>query len=194
MISKTPPSLDSFPVPVTGQEIPRGWFARLVSFVNSLVLHGDKQYFCVTRSPSGTSITPTQKLIDLLSDRGGSAPASGGGGAGGDAFDISAVTAHLFNANSPYTAVTDGWLSVWAVASIPAGATSGGGECGATLAKSGASTHFPILSMSSENVSGVLDKTASGSLMIRIAAGTSVTVGTLAVSGSTVTATCIYYS
>ena len=80
MIDRTPPSLDNFPVPVTGQEIPRGWFARLVSFINSLVLHGDRQYFCVTRSNAGTTIEPTKKLIDLLSDRGGSAAASGATG------------------------------------------------------------------------------------------------------------------
>lgn len=190
-ISKDPSNLDAFPVPVAGQAIPRGWFSRLVVFINSLVLHGNR-YLAVSHTMSGTRIEPTEALLQLAS--GGGAAPSGGGGTGGDAFDISAVTAHLFNANSPYTAVTDGWLSVWSVASIPAGAPSGGGECGVTLAKSGTSAHFPVLSMSSENVSGVLDKTASGSLMIRIAAGTSVTVGTLAVSGSTVTATCIYYS
>ena len=184
--------MSKFPVPVSGEKIPHGWFANLVRFVNSLTLRGDGRYTMVSRNESGTTVTLTPAVKNAIERSGGTPP--GGGGAGGDAFDISAVTAHLFNANSPYTAATDGWLSVWAVASIPAGATSGGGECGATLAKSGASAHFPVLSMSSENVSGVLDKTASGSLMIRIAAGTSVTVGTLAVSGSTVTATCIYYS
>lgn len=77
MIAKEPDSLEKFPVPVTGQEIPRGWFSRLVAFINSLVLRGDNQFFCVSRSNAGTTISPTKKMIDLLNDRGGSAPSSG---------------------------------------------------------------------------------------------------------------------
>jgi hypothetical protein len=76
MISKEPESLEKFPVPVSGQPIPRGWFARLVTFINSLVLRGDNQYFAVSHSNAGTTIKPTKKLVDLLDARGG-APASG---------------------------------------------------------------------------------------------------------------------
>jgi len=81
MIPKTPGDLDKFPVPVVGQEIPRGWFSRLVAFVNSLVLHGDKKYFAVTHTMSGTTIKPTDALLQLAAGRGG--PPGGGGGGGG---------------------------------------------------------------------------------------------------------------
>lgn len=81
MINKSPTNLDKFPVPVTGQEIPKGWFARLVSFINSLVLHGDGQYLAVSHNMSGTTIKPTPALLQLASGR-GSAPSSGGGGGG----------------------------------------------------------------------------------------------------------------
>lgn len=77
MIGKEPESLEKFPVPVVGTPIPRGWFSRLVAFMNSLVLHGDNQYFMVSHSNAGTSIAPTKKLVDLLHTRGGGAPASG---------------------------------------------------------------------------------------------------------------------
>lgn len=82
MINKTPSNLDHFPVPVAGQEIPRGWFARLVSFMNSLVLHGDNQYLAVKHGANGTTIAPTTKLIDAL-NRSGTPPSAGGGGGGG---------------------------------------------------------------------------------------------------------------
>ena len=78
MINKSPTNLDKFPVPVTGQEIPKGWFARLVSFINSLVLHGDGQYLAVSHNMSGTTIKPTPALLQLASAR-GAAPSSGGG-------------------------------------------------------------------------------------------------------------------
>ena len=78
MINKSPTNLDKFPVPVTGQEIPKGWFARLVSYINSLVLHGDGQYLAVSHNMSGTTIKPTPALLQLASGR-GAAPSSGGG-------------------------------------------------------------------------------------------------------------------
>ena len=78
MINKTPPDLDKFPVPVSGQEIPRGWFARLVSFVNSLVLHGDNQYLAVKHTLAGQTIAPTSALLQALGQR-GAPPAAGGG-------------------------------------------------------------------------------------------------------------------
>ena len=57
---------EKFPVPVSGQPIPRGWFARLVLFINSLVLHGDNQYTQVNRTDAGTTITLTPSLINEL--------------------------------------------------------------------------------------------------------------------------------
>ena len=77
MITKEPENIDKFPVPVSGQPIPRGWFARLVSFINSLVLRGDNQYFAVSHSNAGTTIKPTKKLVDLLDARSGGTHASG---------------------------------------------------------------------------------------------------------------------
>lgn len=67
-----------FPVPVSGQKIPSGWFGRLVRFINSLVLRGDGSYLSVTHTPEGTFIAPTATLINAL-ERTGRAPASGGG-------------------------------------------------------------------------------------------------------------------
>ena len=101
MISKEPQSLEKFPVPVSGQEIPRGWFARLVAFMNSLVLRGDNQFFCVNRSNAGTTISPTKKLIDLLSARGGSAPASGGTATGIEATVSGGTASVSVSGNSP---------------------------------------------------------------------------------------------
>lgn len=66
-----------FPVPVSGQQIPRGWFARLVRFMNSLFLRGDGSYLAVSHTPEGTFIRPTPYLIDQL-NKAASAPASGG--------------------------------------------------------------------------------------------------------------------
>ena len=94
MINKTPSNLDHFPVPVAGQEIPRGWFARLVSFMNSLVLHGDNQYLAVKHGANGTTIAPTTKLIDAL-NRGGAAPSAGGGGSYGIAANVTGGTASV---------------------------------------------------------------------------------------------------
>ena len=70
-----------FPVPVSNQSIPRGWFAALVRFMNSLLLRGDGRYFAVTHTTEGTTIKPTPALIQALERSGGAAPAAGGGGA-----------------------------------------------------------------------------------------------------------------
>lgn len=82
MINNSPDNYEKFPVPVTGTPIPRGWFGRLVAFVNSLVLHGDKQYFAVEHGPNGTTIAPTTALINALSAGSGAPPASGSGASG----------------------------------------------------------------------------------------------------------------
>ena len=65
-----------FPVPVSGQPIPRGWFARLVRFMNTLVLHGDGSYTQVKHTNDGTFVTMTPAAIDALNRAGGSAPAA----------------------------------------------------------------------------------------------------------------------
>ena len=69
-----------FPVPVSGQKIPRGWFGRLVRFINSLVLRGDGSYLAVEHTPDGTLIKPTTYLIDQL-NKAGNPPAAGGSAA-----------------------------------------------------------------------------------------------------------------
>ena len=86
---------DTFPVPVTGQEIPRGWFARLVAFMNSLILRGDGEYLLVNRTNAGTTIRPSTKLIDLLSTRSGAPAASGGSAANGIQASVSGGTASV---------------------------------------------------------------------------------------------------
>lgn len=67
---------DRFPIPATGSIIPKGWFARLVAFINSLVLHGDGRYTLVNRSAAGTSVTLTPSLINALNRS--AAPSAGG--------------------------------------------------------------------------------------------------------------------
>jgi hypothetical protein len=76
MINQTPNNLDKFPEPVAGSAIPRGWFGRLVRFINSLILHGDGQYLTVKHTRDGQTISPTPALLQELGQRG--APASGG--------------------------------------------------------------------------------------------------------------------
>ena len=65
-----------FPEPASGQQIPRGWFARLVRFMNTLVLHGDGSYTQVKHTDDGTFVTLTPAAIDALNRAGGSAPAA----------------------------------------------------------------------------------------------------------------------
>jgi len=127
-----------FPVPVSNKEIPRGWFAALVRFMNSLLLRGDGRYFAVTHTTEGTTIKPTPALIQALERTGGAAPAAGGGGTtygieatidgstasvalveGGTASSISLVP----TAPVTLTAGTDGELII--------GATFSGGGFGA---------------------------------------------------------------
>ena len=93
MINKTPTNLDKFPVPVSGQKIPGGWFARLVSFINSLVLHGDGQYLTVKHTQAGQTIAPTPALLQALGQRG--APPAAGGGADGIEAAVTGGTASI---------------------------------------------------------------------------------------------------
>ena len=71
---------DSFPVPVSGKPIQRGWFGALVRFVNSLRLRGDGRYFMVSRNLGGTTIQPSTALLQALDRSAGAAPSAGGGG------------------------------------------------------------------------------------------------------------------
>jgi len=84
-----------FPVPVSNKEIPRGWFAALVRFMNSLLLRGDGRYFAVTHTTEGTTIKPTPALIQALERSGGAAPAAGGGGSYGLQAAISGGTSSI---------------------------------------------------------------------------------------------------
>lgn len=74
-----------FPAPVSGQPIPRGWFARLVRFMNSLILHGDGSYTQVKHTDDGTFVTLTPSAVDALKRASGRP----GGGSGGTIQDLS---------------------------------------------------------------------------------------------------------
>ena len=50
-----------FPVPKTGEQIPEGWHAELVKFVNSLVPCGDGGNVLVSHTPTGVTISAMQK-------------------------------------------------------------------------------------------------------------------------------------
>ena len=82
---------DRFPIPATGSIIPKGWFARLVAFINSLVVQGDGRYTLVNRSAAGTSVTLTPSLINALNRS--AAPSAGGGGSTAFVPDYSSPTA-----------------------------------------------------------------------------------------------------
>lgn len=77
--------MNPFPAPVSGQPIPRGWFARLVRFMNTLILHGDGSYTQVRHTNDGTFVTLTTAAIDAL-NRASGRP----GGGSGSAQDLSA--------------------------------------------------------------------------------------------------------
>lgn len=76
MINGTPENFEKFPVPVTGTPIPRGWFGRLVAFVNSLVLRTDGRFFAVKHGPNGTTIVPTTALFEAIAQCAGAPPAA----------------------------------------------------------------------------------------------------------------------
>ena len=105
MIDKTPSNLDAFLEPIAGQPIPRGWFGRLVRFMNSLILRGDKRYFAVSHTMGGTLIAPSKALIDAL-ERSGSSPAAGGGASG---FPVYASGSSV-TFGTAYPAASNSWL------------------------------------------------------------------------------------
>lgn len=108
MINQTPNNLDKFPEPVSGQLIPRGWFGRLVRFINSLILHGDGQYLTVKHTMDGQTIAPTPALLQALG-RSGTPPAAGGGGASSFGFpDLS--SGQVVALNTVYPLSSPVWL------------------------------------------------------------------------------------
>ena len=119
---------EKFSVPVSGQPIPRGWFARLVRFMNSLVLHGDNQYTQVNRTEAGTTVTLTPSLINELTKA--AAPPSAVTITA--AFDTNSVT--LSVGPSSVTIVGTGSVTISGNTSTGEieihGATSGGGGGG----------------------------------------------------------------
>ena len=125
---------DSFPVPVTGKPIQRGWFGALVRFVNSLRLRGDGRYFMVSRNLGGTTIQPSTALLQALDRPGGAAPSAGGGTTYGIEATIDGSTASV--ALVPGSTVTSLSLVPTAPVTLTAGAD---GELiiGATVSSGG---------------------------------------------------------
>ncbi len=74
--------MSKFPVPVSGEKIPHGWFANLVRFINSLTLRGDGRYTMVSRNESGTTVTLTPAVKNAIEQSGGTPPGSGSGASG----------------------------------------------------------------------------------------------------------------
>lgn len=95
--------MEPFPEPVSGQPIPRGWFARLVRRMNMLRLRGDGRFFAVSDSPSGQRIAPTPALLQLL-DRASGAPSSVGSGVPNYAAGEAVTT------GQSYTISSAGWI------------------------------------------------------------------------------------
>ena len=106
MINQTPSDLGKFPVPPSGYPIPRGWFGRLVRFINPLILHGDGQYLTVKHTLDGQTITPTPALLQALCS-GGAPPAAGGGTTGFP--DLTGTTTSISLSNS-YDVTENSWL------------------------------------------------------------------------------------
>lgn len=146
MINKSPTNLNKFPVPVTGQEIPKGWFARLVSYINSLVLHGDGQYLAVTHNMSGTTIKPTPALLQLASAR-GAAPSSGG-----DACIPNYAAGESVTIGQAYAITSPGWLIGYVRAVFPA--TSGDYYAVWTLGLSRNGSQIEQITLASQRFAG----------------------------------------
>ena len=83
--------MSKFPVPVSGEKIPHGWFANLVRFVNSLTLRGDGRYTMVSRNESGTTVTLTPAVKNAI-ERSGGTPGSTGGASHAFVPDYSSPT------------------------------------------------------------------------------------------------------
>lgn len=98
--------MSKFPVPVSGEKIPHGWFANLVRFVNSLTLRGDGRYTMVSRNESGTTVTLTPAVKNAI-ERTGTPP--GGGGAAGfpNFYSTSKI---VVDSNGSYSLTQNMWL------------------------------------------------------------------------------------
>ena len=191
MLSPNPDNLDRFPEPVSGQPIPRGWFGRLVRFVNSLVLHGENQCFVVKHSPNGTTIAPTTALLDALFRSSGSAPAAGSGGIG--FLDPSTATAHSITANtSTYVTPSDGILIATGDGSL-SGDYSDSAECWVDLIKNSTSINRIEILYLSPNLGSNPATTAHtrSSICIPVAAGVTISPcwGTNGYASASITAT-----
>lgn len=100
--------MSKFPVPISGEKIPHGWFANLVRFVNSLTLRGDGRYTMVSRNESGTTVTLTPAVKNAIERTGGTPPGSGGGAIGfPNYFSTSQIP--VSDSNS-YDLTQDMWL------------------------------------------------------------------------------------
>lgn len=101
-----------FPVPVTGQPIPKGWFARLVNFMNGLILSGDGSYVEVNYGDKGATITLTAAAKNKLDRASGSPPGGGSVTVNGMVYpDWSTNPFSGFSLNFPYTTVDgDAWI------------------------------------------------------------------------------------
>lgn len=107
--------MNLFPAPVSGQPIPRGWFARLVRFMNTLILHGDGSYTQVKHTNDGTFVTLTPAAIDALNRASGRPGGSGGISQGVGAPDFSSPSA--MSAGVQYGPFT---YPVWIIGSVGA--------------------------------------------------------------------------
>lgn len=130
MINQTPSDLGKFPVPPSGHPIPRGWFGRLVRFINSLILHGDGQYLTVKHTQAGQTIAPTPALLQALGQRG--APPAAGSAAQDISASVTGGTATVTLSGSTSAVQMVGTGSVTITGNINgeieiSGSTSGGG-------------------------------------------------------------------
>lgn len=94
--------MSKFPVPISGEKIPHGWFANLVRFVNSLTLRGDGRYTMVSHNETGTTVTLTPAVKNAIERTGGT---PGGSGANQDlSVSVSGNTATIGLSGSTATA------------------------------------------------------------------------------------------
>ena len=138
--------MSKFPVPVSGEKIPHGWFANLVRFVNSLTLRGDGRFTMVSRNESGTTVTLTPAVKNAI-ERSGTPP--GGGGTGGGPFvpDYSSPTPV-----SPNTQYGPLGYPVWLIGSIGA-LLYGSGLYEASLVLGQTSPEIKLIDITQDNSS-----------------------------------------
>ena len=174
-----------FPVPVSNNKIPRGWFAALVRFMNSLLLRGDGRYFAVTHTTEGTTIKPTPALIQALERSGGAAPAAGGGGGGGVIGVPDYTNPTQISFNTPYGPLAN---PVWIIGSIRISPPYGGYTAQVTLSfgvpGSGTTISIVLADLSVLNVTDPELNTIYFPVSILIPSGMQFTAATLPLSPS----------